>query len=85
MSDGAKKKLSGCPDCYGRLVTRTSEWFTSLYKESYLQCMNLECGATFKSFTEIAYRLSPSGTPNPEVKLPYTEEAIKRQVAAKKD
>ena len=61
-----------CPDCGATAVTRTSRSMSLLTREKYYQCTDLECSATFKSYEQIAARLSPSGKPNPLVCLPFT-------------
>lgn len=64
-----------CPDCGATAYTRTSRMMSILTRETYYQCSNLECGATFKSYEQIAGRLSPSAKPNPYVHLPYTRKS----------
>lgn len=43
-----------CPFCLCASITRSSQYVTNQTKESYYQCKNLECSATFKAFETIA-------------------------------
>lgn len=59
-----------CPDCNGRLATRTSRAEGLTYRQLMFQCVNVEgCGATFGGSMEITHRITPGVAPNPEVAL----------------
>lgn len=55
-----------CPHCKNEMRIRTSETVHPMMRRSFLQCLEVECGATFTVTSEIERQLSPSGTPDPE-------------------
>lgn len=59
-----------CPDCGGLLVRRTSVKQGPLCTETMYQCSFLLCGATFKGYEEIVYRMKVPTQPNPLIRLP---------------
>ena len=59
-----------CPICNDRARIRQSRRLTPLVTEYYIQCMNVDCGLTWKSQMEIIYALSPSSVSNPDVMIP---------------
>jgi hypothetical protein len=59
-----------CPDCGARLIRRTSIKQSPLCREIFYQCDYPLCGAGFKGYEEIVYRLGGGGNPNPMVNLP---------------
>lgn len=61
-------KLS-CPHCDQRMHIRTSRRISLLLKEAEWQCVNIECGHTCVSYTEIVRTRNPSQRPNPKVFL----------------
>jgi hypothetical protein len=61
-----------CPHCKQIATRDSSRQLSSVTKEAYYQCKNLECGHTFKSYEQVVYTLSPSGTPDPTVYLPLS-------------
>lgn len=68
-----------CPDCGCVLKIRASNKQGVLCREAYYQCENLICGATFKGFEEIVYRLKVPRVMNPEVNLPLSPAMLKMQ------
>ncbi|TRO11764.1 hypothetical protein EQ826_23835 [Ectopseudomonas mendocina] len=59
-----------CPDCGGLLVRRHSEKQGLLCTETRYQCSFILCGATFKGYEEIVYRLKVPSPANPLIRLP---------------
>lgn len=65
------KSRFSCPHCgLSHLQIRSSKQQHPLLKLLYLQCTNVKCGFTCQAHFEIKTQLSPSGQPNPEVKIP---------------
>jgi hypothetical protein len=67
-----------CPHCKHGIRIRNSIGLHDLLRAAYLQCTNVNCGATFRGEFEITHEMSPSGTPNPEIRLPMADSAIRR-------
>lgn len=65
-------KQRECPDCGGLLVRRTSIKQSPLCTEVSYQCRHLVCGATFKGYEELVYRMKVPFEPNPLVNLPIS-------------
>lgn len=59
-----------CPDCGALLVKRTSRKQGLLCAEVFYQCSYILCGATFKGYDEIVYRLKVPSQTNPLIRLP---------------
>ncbi|SFX99352.1 ogr/Delta-like zinc finger family protein [Azotobacter vinelandii] len=57
-----------CPDCYGRLIRRTSKQESSLVRKITYHCKNPECGSKFLGREKIDYRLAGPGIP--EMRVP---------------
>jgi hypothetical protein len=68
-----------CPHCGSPAVVRTSNRLSPLVRESQMMCRNALCGHTFVALTSIERTLSPSATPNPDIKLPMSEQAESRR------
>lgn len=68
-----------CPHCRGSLRIRTSVGQHVFLRTAYLQCCNEACGATFRAQFEITHEMSPSGMPNPTVRLPVAPTALRRE------
>lgn len=68
----AKPRQRECPDCGGPLIKRTSVRQGALCREINYQCDNLVCGASFKGYEELAYRMKVPALPNPLVRLPVS-------------
>lgn len=72
-----------CPHCQGPLRIRTSVGQHVFLRTAYLQCGNESCGATFRAQFEITHEMSPSGMPNPSVRLPVAPMSIRREAMSK--
>lgn len=68
-----------CPHCRKKLRIRTSRGDHICLRTTYLQCTNEACGATFRGQFEITHEMSPSGMPNPGVRLPVAPVALRRE------
>lgn len=66
----AEPRQRQCPDCGGLLHRRTSLKQGPLCTETRYQCAFILCGATFKGYEEIVYRLKVPTQPNPLIRLP---------------
>ncbi|SER49141.1 MULTISPECIES: ogr/Delta-like zinc finger family protein [Pseudomonas] len=66
----ANARQRECPDCGGPLVRRNSVRQSAILREISFKCENFLCGATFKGYEEIVYRLRVPDPCNPLVKLP---------------
>ncbi|WP_081951646.1 ogr/Delta-like zinc finger family protein [Pseudomonas cremoricolorata] len=67
-----------CPHCHGRMRIRTSEGRHIFLRIAYLQCCSEACGWSVRAQFEMTHELSPSGMPNPEVKLPKADRALRQ-------
>ena len=65
-------KQRECPDCGGLLNRRTSYKQGPLCTEVNYQCSNIVCGATYKGYEEIVYRLKVPIPTNPMINLPVS-------------
>lgn len=74
-----------CPDCKSRVLVRTSEGLSELVRVAYIRCENLSCGATFRATMEITHRISPPTVPNPAIRLPESDWAIRKSASKGKD
>ena len=68
-----------CPHCYSKAYIRTSEGKHIFLRICYVQCSNESCGWSGRAEFMITHELSPSGDPNPTVKLPVAPVAMRRQ------
>lgn len=68
-----------CPHCEAPANIRSSRNVTSLVRDLYIQCSDLECGHSFKAQLAITHTLSPSAKPNSRVALPYAARTIPPQ------
>lgn len=68
-----------CPHCGGRMRIRTSEGTHIFLRVAYLQCVNEACGWSVRAQFEMTHEMSPSGMPNPSVRLPVATVALRRQ------
>ena len=69
-----------CPICNDRARVRDGDDVTPLVREYYFQCLNVDCGATWKSQMAILYLLSPSAIHNPDVNIPSAPEGTVRKI-----
>jgi hypothetical protein len=58
---------------------RTSEGTHIFLRVAYLQCVNEACGWSVRAQFEMTHEMSPSGMPNPSVRLPVAPVAMRRQ------
>lgn len=49
---------------------RSSRRITATFSTVYYRCNDDECGATYAAGLEITHMISPSGKPDPAVKIP---------------
>lgn len=68
-----------CPHCGGKMRIRTSEGTHIFLRIAYLQCVNEACGWSVRAEFEMTHEMSPSGMPNPSVRLPVAPVALRRQ------
>ena len=68
-----------CPHCNSKMRIRTSEGTHIFLRIAYLQCVNEACGWSVRAEFEMTHEMSPSGMPNPTVRLPVAPVAIRRQ------
>lgn len=62
-----------CPECNGALRIRDGWSKHELLHFEYVKCQNTECGAVYRVQREFTHIVSPSGQPNPNVKLPRAQ------------
>lgn len=65
-----------CPHCGGVAASRTTRELSPLTREIYIQCLNFECGHTWKSFLSIVATIVPSQIPNPKVFIPRSNRKL---------
>jgi predicted RNA-binding Zn-ribbon protein involved in translation (DUF1610 family) len=83
MSGGTTHRFK-CPNCGGKIRIRNSVEQHPLLRAMYLQCTNVNCGATYRAGLEITHLMSPSAMPNPNIVLPIADNFI-RQMAMQKE
>ncbi|NUF26997.1 MULTISPECIES: ogr/Delta-like zinc finger family protein [unclassified Gilliamella] len=62
-----------CPHCKLKAVIRSSEALSELTRKQYYQCSNIFCGHTFTAMQSISETIVPSNCPNPNVKIPFSQ------------
>lgn len=67
-----------CPDCGGPLRVRNSVGQHPLFRNVFFQCMDINCGGGYGANMEITRIMSPSAKPNPNIKLPMADSALRR-------
>lgn len=72
-----------CPNCGESIRIRNSVAMHPLLRTTYMQCVNVVCGATYRGQVEITHLMSPSGMPNPTVNLPLAPASIRREAQRK--
>lgn len=75
MSRGTTKNrppAMQCPHCRSKADIRTSKGLTRTYREISYRCQNDACGCQFVASLETIRVIVPSATPNPEVRLPFS-------------
>ncbi len=58
-----------CPHCQGRLRIRSNRAVAPTFRQLHMQCIDVECGASFGAEISITHGIGPSLNPNPEVHL----------------
>lgn len=71
-----------CSHCHSPVRVRTSEGSHIQLRTLYLECTNIACAATYRGSLEVTHQLSPSGTPNPAVTLPFAPVAMRKRARA---
>lgn len=71
-----------CPHCQAPLRTRDSEQLTPTVRELRLQCIDLDCAATYVATWSIERQIEPSRCPNPRIRLPGPLPGPRRREAA---
>lgn len=74
-----------CPHCHRPIQVRNSVGLHAYLRSTTLHCTNVVCGWVGKGFHEMTHELSPSGMPNPAVKLPVADYVLRREVMASID
>ena len=69
----ANRNTIVCPHCAGRCRTVTSRQLSTLVREIYFDCMNVDCGHRFVAQLGIVRTLVPSLMPSQGVSLPIVE------------
>ncbi len=60
--------LITCPKCESKARIATSKAITKETREAYCQCLNLNCGVIFVTYTSVCRIIQPTGQkPNPEL------------------
>jgi hypothetical protein len=65
-----------CGHCGAPLRIRTSEGAHVCLRILFLQCTNMQCGATFRGNVEVTHQYSPSSLPCPSFHLPTPLRAM---------
>ncbi|HEY9092054.1 ogr/Delta-like zinc finger family protein [Parasphingorhabdus sp.] len=68
-----------CPICHDRARVRSSTMVTPTVRDLHIQCMNVDCGATWKSQMQVVYLLSPSAIENPDIDIPMAPAGVPRK------
>ncbi len=58
-----------CAHCHTPAKVRSSKTVTSTYRELYYQCLNIDCGHTWKASLAFIHTISPSARPLPGLDL----------------
>lgn len=74
-----------CPHCRHVVRVRNSVEIHELLRAMYLQCTNVNCGATFRAQLEFTHIMSPSACANPAFELPFADCVMRRQAIANAD
>lgn len=60
--------LITCPKCESKARIATSRAMSKETREAYCQCLNLNCGTVFVTYTSVHRIIEPSGDkPDPEL------------------
>lgn len=84
MAGQATKRLRRgfitCPICASDCFIRDSDNATSQVKDLWVQCSDLQCGASFKWQMQLVYQIAPSGIDRPGLDLPQAPDWVKRRL-----
>jgi len=69
----APRNSMACPHCQSRMRTITSRQLSTLVREIYFDCMNVDCSHRCVAQLGIVRTLVPSLMPNAQVSLPIVE------------
>jgi hypothetical protein len=69
----ANRNTISCPHCHGRVRTQTSRQLSTLVREIYYECVDVDCGHRFVAQLGIVRTLVPSLKPSKDVTLPIVE------------
>lgn len=69
----APRNTIACPHCQSRMRTITSRQLSTLVREIYFDCMNVDCSHRCVAQLGIVRTLVPSLIPNAQVSLPIVE------------
>lgn len=75
----ANRSLMLCPHCNSPSLIRNSDRVTPVAKDLYMNCLNSDCGHTWKAQVSIVHTLSPSAMPNPEIEIPMAPPEYQRR------
>jgi hypothetical protein len=73
-----------CAHCGSKTTARTSRSLSKTLREIVFVCNDWRCGHTFAANLEAVRTLSPSATPDPDVRLPLSaniRERVMRQLS----
>lgn len=73
MDTTAPRNTIACPHCRSRMRTITSRQLSTLVREIYFDCMNVDCGHRCVAQLGLVRTLVPSLIPNAQVSLPIVE------------
>jgi hypothetical protein len=70
MDKTAPRNAMACPHCHSRMRTITSRQLSTLVREIYFDCLNVDCSHRCVAQLGIVRTLVPSLVPNAQVSLP---------------
>jgi hypothetical protein len=73
MDTTTPRNTIACPHCRSRMRTITSRQLSTLVREIYFDCMNVDCGHRCVAQLGIVRTLVPSLIPDGQVSLPIVE------------
>lgn len=73
--------LITCPKCESKARIATSRAMSKETREAYNQCMNLNCGAIFVTYTSVDRIVEPTGNkPDPELQPELCKSPNEEQI-----
>lgn len=79
---GGATPRTHCPHCDSPTAIRSTRRFHNTYREITYQCQNIECSCTFVAGLEVIRITSPSGIPNPRLRLSTKPREVPDEVIA---